>query len=235
MPSSTTLDAAAVAPDPRALALQHQDLVRILAARLYKQRWSDEVPFDDYLQSGMVGLLEAAGRFEPQRGFRFATFATPRIVGSILNSLEAATERNRQLAAARQHATERAQALSDTAPPDDGTPEAALARIADIAIGLAVGFMLEGSALYSDGSELTQADGYRSLASQQAGTLLHNAIERLTGRHREIIEMHYFQHVPFITIAERFNLTKGRISQLHHEALVLLKSGLGLHFSDFEA
>lgn len=41
----------------------------------------------DLLQEGMVGLIEAVDRFEPQRGWKFYTFAYYRIRGSILNAL----------------------------------------------------------------------------------------------------------------------------------------------------
>jgi RNA polymerase sigma factor for flagellar operon FliA len=230
MPQSGSLGAPT---EPTELALKHQDLVRILAAKLYRQRWSDEVPFDDYYQSGMVGLLEAAGRFDASRGFLFSSFATPRIVGSILNSLESATERNRQIAAHKQMASERAASVAE-AGSSGGSAEDALVRIADIAIGLAIGFMLEGSGLYSEGDELSHCDGYRSLACEQTAAALRKALACLPERQRELIELHYFGHMPFKDIAARVGLTKGRISQLHAEALKTLRRHLGETFSDFE-
>ncbi len=39
--------------------------------------------FDDIYQSACIGLMNAAGRFDPDRGTRFATFATPTVLGEI--------------------------------------------------------------------------------------------------------------------------------------------------------
>ncbi|MCD6363997.1 MAG: sigma-70 family RNA polymerase sigma factor [Synergistetes bacterium] len=41
----------------------------------------------DLLQEGMVGLIEAVDRFQPERGWKFYTFAYYRIRGCILNAL----------------------------------------------------------------------------------------------------------------------------------------------------
>ena len=68
--------------DPRVreqLILAHMNLVRYLA-RKFANRGE---PLEDLTQVGMIGLINAIDRFDPSRGIRFATYATPTIVGEI--------------------------------------------------------------------------------------------------------------------------------------------------------
>ena len=62
-----------------ALILAHMNLVRYLA-RKFANRGE---PLEDLTQVGMIGLINAIDRFDPSRGIRFATYATPTIVGEI--------------------------------------------------------------------------------------------------------------------------------------------------------
>ncbi len=61
------------------LSLSHMRLVIAVAARFRKFG----LPMNDLIQEGHVGLLEAAGRFEPEREVRFSTYATWWIRASI--------------------------------------------------------------------------------------------------------------------------------------------------------
>jgi RNA polymerase sigma-B factor len=61
------------------LVLMHVGLARWLAAR-YAHRGE---PLEDLVQVGSIGLIHAVERFEPERGTKFATFATATIVGEI--------------------------------------------------------------------------------------------------------------------------------------------------------
>ncbi|MDH3602650.1 MAG: sigma-70 family RNA polymerase sigma factor [Candidatus Tectomicrobia bacterium] len=46
-----------------------------------------EIELQEFIQEGFIGLLEARRRYEPQRGIAFATFATPRITGAMVDFL----------------------------------------------------------------------------------------------------------------------------------------------------
>ena len=57
----------------------HENLVRFLAAKFANRG----EPLEDLVQVGMIGLINAIDRFEPERGTKFSTYATPTIVGEI--------------------------------------------------------------------------------------------------------------------------------------------------------
>ncbi|WKB51666.1 sigma-70 family RNA polymerase sigma factor [Eleftheria terrae] len=213
--------------------LDNLPLVRMIAARLFRLRWGDAVGFDDYLQYGTVGLVEAARRFQPGRGAQFSTYASWRITGSILNGLETATEQHQQIAARKRLVEDRSQSLAEAhAEADAALPaelEAALARIADVAIGLAVGFMLEGSGMYSDGAETLPCEAYASAATRRTQATLRQALAGLPEAERQVVQEHYFGQRQFTDIADQLGLTKGRVSQLHRQALQRLRGVLGDH------
>jgi RNA polymerase sigma factor for flagellar operon FliA len=222
--------------DPRVLL--HLPLVRAIAARLYRARWNDALAFEEYVQMGAVGLLEAARRFDARRGVPFGSFASWRIAGSILNGLERATEQHQQLAARRQWGAERVASLGADAPAPFGESlEDRLATIARVAVGLAVGFMLEGSGMYCGGGESTAQDGGAVLADRQLGRCLRAAIHALPPQERRVLEEHYFEHRPFADIAAALRLTRGRVSQLHKRGIERLRDRLRTdpHTTAFEA
>ena len=66
-------------PDREALIERHLPLARALA---YRYRHSPE-PLEDLVQVASVGLVKAAQRWDPDRGYAFASFAVPTIVGEL--------------------------------------------------------------------------------------------------------------------------------------------------------
>jgi RNA polymerase sigma factor for flagellar operon FliA len=75
-------------PDPTAgqSLLELLPMVRLLARRIHR-RLPQNVEFDDILSAGMVGLMEASAKFDPSKQIKFASFASFRIRGAILDSL----------------------------------------------------------------------------------------------------------------------------------------------------
>lgn len=72
-------------PDPARLASQHMGLVRKIAWHVHG-RVSAAIDIEDLVQIGMVALVEAANGFE-DRGYAFATYASMRIRGAMIDQL----------------------------------------------------------------------------------------------------------------------------------------------------
>jgi len=67
------------------------------------------------------------------------------------------------------------------------------------------------------------ANPYASVELFHLRKKLINSVEKLPPREATVIRMHYFEHEEFQLIAEQLKVSKGRVSQLHSQALEKLK------------
>ena len=216
--------AAQSGPSRDALVAHYTELVRILAAKTYKQRFCEELEYADYVQFGMIGLLEAIDRYEVSLGYKFETFATHRIQGAILSGVETLSEKQQQIAMRHRLRSERVKSLAKAGNGAvTGSASPALQKLADVAVGLAIGFMLEGSGLYLEGEPASGNTPYEQVELAHLKRRMAHLVDRLSPQERKVIRSHYFQQVRFDQIAESMGLTKGRISQIHHAALGRLR------------
>jgi RNA polymerase sigma factor FliA len=207
------------------LIKSYLDFARIMAAKMYAKRMFTEMEFADYLQFARVGLVESIDRFEPQRGFRFETFAASRINGAMLSGIERSTEIQEQIAARRRMLGQRLASLEQDAPADMG-PEAAFARLAELAIGLAVGFVLEDSGMHREEDAEYADNSYHGIELKQLRERLAALLAALAPNQQQVIRSHYLQHMAFEEIATAMSLSRGRVSQIHKEALGNLRQRL---------
>lgn len=203
---------------------------RVMAAKAYARRSQadymlrthDSMEFADYLQYASVGLLEAVDRFDPRHGVLFETFAASRITGAVLTGLQSASEIARQIAARKRVSSKRVAALDGHAHALPG-PEAVFARLAGMALGLAVGVALEESNMYVQEEGAYADNTYAALELKQLGSQVTAALDSLSPSHRRVMQSHYLQQMPFDDVAASMSLTRSRISQLHGEALHKLR------------
>lgn len=206
----------------------HLPYAKILAGVYFGRRYHDEVEFGDYLQLASIGLVEALDRFDPARGVQFRTFAARRMHGAILDGLERMTEKQQQIAARQRLRNERLQEVKAMAAkgPSSGPvqdPEQLLRFVSEVGIGLALCWILEGTGMV-ESAEPCVEPFYRSVAMRQLRDRLLHAVDGLSPHERTVIRSHYLQEVPFDRIAETLGLSKGRISQIHKQALLHLRA-----------
>jgi len=201
----------------------HQEFARIIAAKLFAQRIVDEIEFDEYLQFARVGLLESIDRYDPIHGASFRTYAAHRMQGAILSGLECLSECSRQVALRKRLEQER---VSSLAHKDGGVLPDSFEHLVSVAVGLAVGYMLDDVAAYQSPDSGCGDSAYCELADRETRHRLHALVNRLPPREARIIRHHYLQQVPFDEIARQMELTPGRVSQLHKRALALLRASM---------
>lgn len=213
------------APDRRERLIHAYDgYARMMAARYFGQRMRDGISFDEYLQFARIGLIEAIDSFEPDRGVLFETFAGKRIKGAIVDGIASMSEVQRQLAERRQRVRERSASLADEAeaPAEEGL-EQLFARLADIAVGFAIGFTLESEAAADPGLPGYGDTTYASVELRQLRELILAAVRELPGQVRDVITRHYLQQQSFAEVAGELGVTRGRVSQLHRDGIERLR------------
>lgn len=206
-------------PQTRVELIEHyMTTAQKLAAVLYSHRADDSVEFGDYLQYARIGLLEAIDRYDPTREASFTTFASYRIRGAILNGIERATEVSTQRAQRRRLQRERLKSLRENEVRGDQ-----FARMVDLTLNLAVGYLLEESGIWKADETDRAADPYVSLEMKRLTERMSVLVKSLPEREATIVRKHYFEHKEFVEIGALLGISKGRVSQLHARALSLLR------------
>jgi RNA polymerase sigma factor for flagellar operon FliA len=192
-------------------------LARALSGRQMRVRSGTSLERGDVEQFAYEGLLQAIDRFDPLQGTPFGAFARRRILGAISDGVARLSELGAQLGFRRRTEAERARSLA-RAPQDAAT--GALRELSELAAGLAIGLMLEGTGMIeAEGGVDVKPSAYDSLAWREMQSLLVRAIAELPEREALIIRQHYESGVSFTQIAHLLGISKGRVSQLHKAAL----------------
>jgi RNA polymerase sigma factor for flagellar operon FliA len=203
------------------LVVRNMEFAKMFAAKLYAGRYSNEFEFADYMQFATIGLLESVDRYDPVFPASFRTFASQRIRGAILDGISRMSEQQQQIATRQRLAAERTASLGTRTAKGSDIADV-FEQLAGVAIGLALGYMLEDTSMYLEG-EPAIGDSYDRLELWQMQEKVRGLVDLLPEREKLVIKYHYLNHLPFETIAKALSLSKGRISQLHRHALELLR------------
>lgn len=216
---------------------RHLPYARTVAARYYARRIHDEIEFGDYFQLASLAMVESVDRYLPDQGAQFRTFAARRMHGAILDGLEKLTEKQQQVAVRQRLERERLDAAKLSAQERvDGSRSAAAARedelfayLAEVGIGLALGVLLEETGMFDRDAcgAATDADQhYKRIEMTQLKSRLATLVDGLPATHRSVLQWHYRHDQSFVDIALRLDLSRGRVSQIHKQALELLRRAL---------
>lgn len=209
----------------------YRPFAKVVAATYYGRRIDDDIDFDDYHQWALLAMIESVDRFDPRRGVQFKTFASRRMHGCIVDGIESSTEKHRQIAMRRRLREERtAVTLAAATAASSGRPAGSdiFEVLAEIGIGLALGLMLENSGMIAPPPDAIAPDqAYSRLEIRQLAESVRCSLGQLSEQEQTVIRAHYTEDMRFNDISTRLGLTKGRVSQIHHQALGKLRQLLG--------
>lgn len=227
--------------DPSHSVQQFAPLVHKIAHHM-QSRLPASVSVDDLIQAGMLGLLDALGRFEDGQGAQFETYASQRIRGAMLDELRhndwlprGVRKTQREIEAGLRRVEQR---LGRSAAESEVAAE----------LGVEVGHYQEmlaearGGQLvyYSDyDGEGESGDPYldrhcadhdsdpgEQLGDARFKAALIDAIDALPEREKMLMGLYYEQELNFREIAAVFGVTESRVCQLHSQSVARLRTRL---------
>ena len=228
---------AAGQPDRDQLVQRFVPLVKRIAYHLMA-RLPANVQFEDLVQNGMLGLLDALDRFEEGFGAQFETYATQRVRGAMLDGLRENDWLPRNLRRELRRIEGAISALEHThgrAPSERELADTLGMSLADYQKTLqnARGHQLvyfDDFAGEGDEDFLERhftdnnADPSNILEEKSVKALLVKAIERLPEREKLMMALYYEQELNLREIGEVMGVTESRVCQLHTQAIARLRS-----------
>jgi len=229
------------------LIVSHLPLVKYLVKRIAVNlpSYLDE---DDLISVAVIGLITSAERFEPARGVRFKTFAEQRIKGTIYDELRSQDWFSRSVREKYKRLERTMMSLSHKLGRDPVSEEIAAA----LELGLeeyyhmlaevhSFAFMsLDESWQDDEGNSVSLLDliedtssgnAQNQLIKRQMVDSLGNAIDTLPEKEKLVITLYYYEELNLKEIGEIIGLTESRVSQLHSQAILRLRSRLKQHGS----
>ena len=221
------------------LVLKHADLVKRIAYHLVS-RMPPNVEVDDLIQSGMIGLLDAAKHYSATKGANFETYAGIRIRGAMLDEVRKSDWTPRSV---HRNMREMADVVRkiENAKGQDASPT-------DIAEGLRISIeeyhkLVQDAAscrLFSFdqmGSSEDESSPGRSRTRRAAGPLRSHrdcrlsrcagsAINGLPEREKLVLSLYYDEDMNLREIGEVLEVSESRVCQIHGQALVRLRARL---------
>jgi RNA polymerase sigma factor for flagellar operon FliA len=192
---------------------------------------------DDLVATAMVGLTEAAERYDDTRGEPFVAFAERRVRGAVLDELrrgDILPRRARQLA--RKIGTIiRELEKKHQRPPEDEEIAAALSVSveeyrSDMAMLSQVGFVELGTDDDSDQKFRISAEDSpeNQAAKREMAVKLKEGLNRLQERDVLVLSLYYVEELTLAEIGEVLSVSESRVSQLHTRALARLRAEIDI-------
>ena len=218
------------------IVTKHSMLVKRIARHL-SAKMPASVQVDDLIQAGMVGLLEAAKKYDVSKGASFETFAGIRIRGAMLDEIRRGDWGPRSVYRNSRKVNEAIRGI-----------EARLGRDAkgrEIANEMGISFKeysnimkdLKGCRLFSFEDLLSNSEPKlkgqehynlpdANLMDQKFKAALLEAIETLSEREQLVLKLYYEQELNLKQIGNQLGVSESRVSQIHSQAAARLKSKL---------
>ncbi len=223
------------------LIVFYSPLVKYVAGRV-AAGLPQNVDQADLVSYGMFGLIDAITKFDPDRGFKFETYAISRIKGAVLDELRSIDWVPRSVRA-KAKSVERAMSKLETkyhrAPTDEEIAEELDLSMAQLTtlynqISSLRMVALDEMLSFGGGESMTLGD---TLADRRDGPggqyerielrqMLADAINRMGEREKIVLTLYYYENLTLAEIGNVLGVTESRVCQIHTKAVLHLRSRL---------
>ncbi len=220
------------------LLLEHLPTVRFIARKIHA-RLPQHVELDDLISAGVVGLIDAFGKFDHGKQVQFKSYAQFRIRGAILDSLRMLDWSPRELRRKGRAVEEAIRALTQRLSRAPGEQEIALEMKLGLKDYQQLLGDLKGLEIGSLHMERTEDSGDEELAyipgspeedplficmKGEMKRLLADAIDDLPERERMVLTLYYYEELTMKEIGATLGVVESRVSQIHSSAVVRLRA-----------
>lgn len=221
--------------DKTALLEQHSVLVKRIAYHLLA-RLPASVIVDDLIQSGMIGLFEAANNFDSSKGASFETFAGIRIRGSMLDEIRRGDWTPRSVHKNSRMVSEAIKQLEAELGRDVIDIEVAEKLdislneyhhiLSEVSTGKILG--IDDLGISEDALKLDESyhgdDPYQSIEHGAFKKGLSECISTLPEREALVLSLYYDEELNLREIGQVLDISESRVSQIHSQAMHRLKA-----------
>lgn len=223
------------------LVEEYSSLVKIIVGRLCVGDKFGQLDKDDLNSWGIVGLLEAIERFNPELGIKFETYASTRIRGQIIDSIRKSNWIPKDVKSSIKELELAYQQLAAT---DEPILDKSLMKILNVnekRLKKIQMFASQSNLIYLDNfmnlddenerlidniPDHTQVNPLEELIYNQATEQLTTAIKKLSEKEQIVLSLYYYEELTFKEISEILKLSEARISQIHSKAIFRLRGFL---------
>jgi len=236
--AKATAQAAKLARRDR-VVLEHVPLVKAIAVRVH-ENLPVHVDLDDLVHAGILGLFDAASKFNPEKQVVFSSYAKHRIKGAILDSLRQLDWASRDMR--RRHkqveAATRDLAAELQRNPTEGEVAQKLCMYAErwrtMMIDLRNVGLISASTRGNEGDDLPAPDFPSKpethpdsiCAREQLRSVLGDAMKTLPERYQKVVLLYYTNEMTMKEIGGILGINESRVSQIHKSALEKMQVAL---------
>ncbi len=225
------------------LIVHYSPLVKYVAGRV-AVGLPQNVEQADLVSNGIFGLIDAIEKFEPERGYKFETYAMSRIKGAILDELRSidwVPRSVRMKARAIEQAYTKLESAQRRSPSDaelaaelgvtETQLQSTLGQISFVGLAALDEILLVGG---DRGESLTLGDTVADdsdgpMAAYEVEEMRHilaDAINRMSEREKLVLSLYYYEGLTLNEIGQVIGVTESRVCQIHTKAVIHLRSKL---------
>ncbi len=226
------------------IVLEHAPLIRYIVNRI-AVRLPSHIDLDDLHNTGVIGLMDAIEKYDPDKNCKFKTYAEFRIKGAILDQLRSldwvprsVRQKGRKLERAYGEVEQR---LGRSANEDEVADSLGLQldkfhELLNQVRGISLVNLEElrgagpdgdRSGSYADVVEDVNAENpYGNLKLQQVKQIVADTIGTLPEKERLVISLYYYEDLNMKEIGNILGITESRVCQIHTKSVLRLRSKL---------